>query len=281
MSTPSDATAALAAQATAPAPVVDDRLHPILAALGISADTGAVNITELDERTKGLGRELVAAVREHAVLVRRNRPTVVTDADVFALVRELTHGEEVLRRVGREFGKGADECVGLVGEELLIAKGEQDGIPTGRLIVPDGDGTEIVVKAVTTRAPDTYDVSGIVGVVADVAARQVAAGPPCSCDGPEGDGGCEHHNPNPDSVVTEREQLIAAEVARVACTELLGLLSSPKWASTKLDAFARAVAAVGHDGDAGVLQQARTRGAEQWNGKTEVVRETAKTRRRG
>lgn len=233
-------------------------------------------VDDLELAAKGLRPALVDAVRERVRLVRADRPTVVTDADVFPLVRQLTHAEEVLRRIGSAWTGAADECRAIAGEELLTAKGEQDGIPTGRLIVPDGDGTEIVVKAKTTRLPDTFDVSGIVGVVGDQAARSVFDGG-CGCDtSPETTGG-------PDELCPEhgRPESLAAAAAREAAAFVLTLLSSPKWASTKLDAFARALAAAGHDTDAGVLQQARTKGAEQWNGQTEVTREEAKRRRRG
>lgn len=232
-------------------------------------------VDDLDAYSKGLRPALVDAVRERVRLVRADRGTVVTDADVFPLVRQLTAAEEVLRRIGGAWTGAADECRSIAGEELLTAKGEQDGVPQGRLIVPDGTGHEIVVRAKVKRGADTFDVSGIVGVVAEAAARAHAA-KGCGClpyeaggDGPERD--CVVHGDPP---------VVAAEVARLACHELLGLLSSPKWATTKLDAFARALAAAGHDGDAGVLQQARVKGAETWDGTTEVVREEAKARRR-
>lgn len=259
-----------------------ERREPDRAALPVLFANVAAGLVDgiapdhLDAVTKRLKPGLIDAVRERVRQVRAVRPAVVTDADVFPLVRQLTYAEEVLRRIGTAWTGAADECRAIAGEELLTAKGEQDGIPTGRLIVPDGDGTEIVVRAKTTKLPDTYDVSGIVGVTAEAAARAVAA-KGCEClhpaaggDGPERD--CPEHG---DPIV------VGAEVARLACHELLGLLSSPKWASTKLDAFARALSAAGHDADAGVLQQARVKGAEQWNGATEVVREEAKKRRRG
>jgi hypothetical protein len=235
----------------------------------LSAATGAlvagIDVEALDAATRTLGPALKDAVRERVRLVRADRPPVVTDADVFPLVRQLTAAEDVLRRIGRAWTGAADECVSIAGEELLTAKGEQDGIPQGRLIVPDGTGQEIVVKAKTQRAPDTYDAAGIVGVIADAAVRAEQV-----CITSEAADA-------PVSLFTAEE---AAGMARLACTQLLEVLTSPRFASTKVDALARTLAAAGHDTDAGVLQQARIRGAQSWNGATEVVREEAKRRRR-
>lgn len=98
-----------------------------------------------------LKAELVARVtRERAV-----RGDVHQEEDVYALVRALAGARDLLHEYAYEFAGAEGSATQMLEEELVAAVGEQDGIPTSGLKVPDLNGTDIHFDLATS---NTYDI---------------------------------------------------------------------------------------------------------------------------
>jgi len=242
------------------------------APLGTAA--GVLDLDALELFATGLRSQLEHGLQMAVAQMREARGTVVTQEDTYELVRRLAHAQDVLTKTGKAFTDAAKACTGHIEDELILGVGEQDGVPVGRMVVPTG-GQEYVVSPSYRPGPDVWDVGSIVGVVADVAAAEHAASG-CHCQPYEAGG----DGPERDCVVHGDPVTVSQEVAGNACHKLLGLLASPKWASTKVDALRRSLAGT-PDGDrmAGVLGQARNKGERVYQGVT-VELEEAKARRR-
>lgn len=82
---------------------------------------------------------------ENIQLVRAERDVVARE-DTFALVRDLQRFREVAADYARAFSSAARVAAQELEEELKYAVGEQDGIPTSSMSVPDTDGTKIKIS---------------------------------------------------------------------------------------------------------------------------------------
>ena len=236
--------------------------------------TGALDLDALEAGVVHLRQQLEHALATAVAEMRAARGTVVSQEDTYELVRRLAHAQSVLGSWASAFTAASKACVQHIEDELITGVGEQDGIPVGRMVVPTGGPHEYVVSPAYRAGSDVWDVASIIGVVADVAAAEHAA-PGCSCDtGPGTEG------PEQDCVVHGDPAMVSREVAANAGHKLLGLLASPKWASTKVDALRRSLAGT-PEGDrmASVLGQARNKGERVYTGVT-VELEEAKARRR-
>lgn len=217
--------------------------------LPIEAGDGTLDLDALEAANAGLRVRLEGAVRAAALQVRQARGRVVAEEDTYDLVRRLMRAQEALTQTAEAFKAAAAECRAQAEEELLTARGEQDGIPAGRMIVPAGP-IEYVVAPEFARAPDRWDTASLFGVLADLAAAE-----------------------------TDSNSADAAQAALAALTALWGLLASPRLASTKVDALRRQIAAQGDDGRAAALGQARVPGEQLYKG-VKVTAEEPKARRR-
>lgn len=232
----------------------------------LGTSTGALDLDALETGVVHLRAQLEHALATAVAEMRAARGTVVTQEDTYELVRRLAHAQSVFGQWAAAFTAAGKACTGHIEDELITAVGEQDGVPMSRMVVPTG-GQEYVVSPKYRAGTDRWDVASILGVVCDLA----VAGQPVPTTDPDNDGLQAHEK-------ALREY--ASEVAGDACHKLMGLLSSPKWSSTKVDALRRQVAG-STDGDrmAGVLGQARVKGERVYEGVT-VELEEAKARRR-
>lgn len=242
----------------------------------LGTSSGALDLDALEAGVVHLRSQLEGALATAVAEMRAARGAVVSQEDTYELVRRLAHAQSVLSQWAGAFTAASKACTGHIEDELITAVGEQDGIPVGRMVVPTG-GQEYVVSPAYRAGTDSWDVHSIIGVVADVAAAEHAASG-CSCNW---DGNPETYDgPAQDCVVHGDPATVAREVAGNAGHKLLGLLASPKWASTKVDALRRSLAG-NAEGDrlASVLGQARNKGERVYTGVT-VELEEAKARRR-
>lgn len=101
-----------------------------------------------DHRT--LGKALQDGVNATIAQLRAARGDVVAPEDVYETVRWAQGIAESFHEYGRAFA-GAAVLVGQYAEEELVeAVGEQDGIPTRSLTVPDVDGSDIKLTKETS-----------------------------------------------------------------------------------------------------------------------------------
>jgi hypothetical protein len=101
-----------------------------------------------DHRT--LGKALQDGVNATMAQLRAARGDVVAPEDVYDAVRWAQGIAESFHEYGRAFA-GAAALVGQYAEEELTeAVGEQDGIPTRNLTVPDVDGSDIKLTKKTS-----------------------------------------------------------------------------------------------------------------------------------
>lgn len=101
-----------------------------------------------DHRT--LGKALQDGVNATMDQLREARGKVVTPEDTYETVRWAQGIAESFHEYGRAFA-GAAALVGQYAEEELVeAVGEQDGIPTRGLTVPDVDGSDIKITKETS-----------------------------------------------------------------------------------------------------------------------------------
>lgn len=87
-----------------------------------------------------VGQALKLALEERVVAARLARGDVHAPEDVNPLSRALLGTAEILADYGRAFNSAAAFAKRELGEELLNAVGEQDGIPLGNHTVPDVAG---------------------------------------------------------------------------------------------------------------------------------------------
>lgn len=137
----------------------------------MSVDDG-FSRTELeltDERRLPAPHDLVGMLRAQLEEVvsnaRKNRGEVLTPEDTFDIQLGLAQVIEGLTDYGRAFTKVAREAKGYVEDELIEAVGEQDGIPTSGLKVPDPDGTTVVISRDTSNVY-TFDMHALLNAVA-------------------------------------------------------------------------------------------------------------------
>jgi hypothetical protein len=228
-------------------------------------ELAALTIPQLAAAAAGLGPALAARVRETAQAIRNDRaPGRVHAADTFALVRSLTAAQEVLSDVARGFTAGADAARQEIAEDIIAVHGEQDGIPGGRLVVPDLDGTEIVARPDFGSAGRSWDVSTLVETLISVA--RLGAEPIVGAGIPVADLG--------EAYVAGLE---AGARAMAGLLEEIGAFKDP--AVTKVDALGRKLAGQGHDRLTRALDASSAPGTRRYKGVV-VEREAAKTRRR-
>lgn len=120
---------------------------------------------------RDVGTMLIAnlAVRVHHA--RTARGDVHQPEDVYPLVRSLAGAKEMLEDYARAFTTAAAEAKYNLDDELVAAVGEQAGIPTSGLTVPDVDGTDIHLTLATPNSHDIGMDAVLNVVVADVLAR--------------------------------------------------------------------------------------------------------------
>lgn len=230
----------------------------------VPVDLTALTIPQLAEAARGLGPALAGKIREDAQKIRAERVGSVHDADTFALIRSLAAAHDVLSAVADGFTAGAAAAQAEAAEDLVAVHGEQDGIPQGRLVVPDLDGTEVVVNTAWKSGARTWSTDTIVETLTSLARLE-------ACDG-------DDLAALPADV--EAAYLLGVETgARRMHTGLdtIGALKDPS--ATKVDALARVLAGTGRDRLARALQAASVAGARVYVGVT-LKREAAKARRR-
>lgn len=132
-----------------------------------------------DHRT--LGKALQDGVNATMAQLRAARGEVVAPEDVYEAVRWAQGIADSFHEYGRAFA-GAAALVGQYAEEELVdAVGEQDGIPTRSLTVPDVDGSDIkltkqtsnthhinqdaVLRALAVSFVQEHDVTGELSVI--------------------------------------------------------------------------------------------------------------------
>jgi hypothetical protein len=132
-----------------------------------------------DHRT--LGKALQDGVNDTMAQLRAARGKVVAPEDTYETVRWAQGIAESFHEYGRAFA-GAAALVGQYAEEELTeAVGEQDGIPTQSLTVPDVDGSDIqlakqtsnthhidkgaVLRALAVSFVQQHDVTGELSVI--------------------------------------------------------------------------------------------------------------------
>lgn len=115
-----------------------------------------------------LRRDLIAALRHGAGMVRQARGTVVVPEDTYDLVRRLTAAQESLLSVASAFTEAAKEAGALIEEEALAVSGaELDGVLLSSLFVPDGEGRRIAVRADRESSSSVWDVDSLIAWVAE------------------------------------------------------------------------------------------------------------------
>lgn len=115
-----------------------------------------------------LREALLLRLERLVIEARRERGDVTLPEDTFALVRSLARSRELLGEYQDAMSAAQRFVDGEITEELTEAVGEQDGVPTGNLTVPDLDGTNI--RLVRDQSNEySVDVTALMSVViADV-----------------------------------------------------------------------------------------------------------------
>ena len=115
-------------------------------------------------------------MRDHLVNVvlqaRAERGEVHTPEDVFPVVNRLADVIDGLDDYAYAFKTVRAEAVAFIGDELELAVGEQDGIPSQGLKVPAPDGTTVDVALDVASGKYSFDLDALITAVA------VAACPP-------------------------------------------------------------------------------------------------------
>jgi hypothetical protein len=110
--------------------------------------------------------ELKRAFRAAVQRERDRRGDIVTETQVYPLVRAVEGFRDIATAYSRAFKLVADDAAGVLVDELVEARGEdKDGIPDGRLYVPDADGSFIKVAPKTLNRHD-IDSGQVIAVVA-------------------------------------------------------------------------------------------------------------------
>jgi hypothetical protein len=179
---------------------------------------------------------------EHVARERDQRGHVHQPEDVFALVRKLAGAHDVLGEYANAFSNAASMARRELESELVTAVGEQDGIPTSGLDVPDRDGTDI---RFTLAKGNTHDIelrTVIAAVVAATVAR-MSGGEPVQADDED------------DAAYDERYWRWFAHVIERAIDWVLSL-GTYTMQVTKVRAFAATLAGDGEDAMAAVVNGA-------------------------
>lgn len=123
--------------------------------------------------------------------IRTERGDITTPETVYPLVRSTEGYRDLMAAYARAFKGAADDAKAVLEEELFEAVREQDGIPMGRLYVPNSDGTAIKVAPKIENEQD-FDRDQVLGALAALVAEEWAAAveaedPPCQSiyDAPE------------------------------------------------------------------------------------------------
>jgi hypothetical protein len=134
----------------------------------IGGPDGQLDADALRALAPTLRRDLIAALRHAASMVRQARGTVVVPEDTYDLVRRVVSAGESLRSVAEAFTAAAVEADAIAGEEALAVSGaEHDGMLTASLFVPDGEGQRIAVRADYAAGSSTWDLDSLIGWVAE------------------------------------------------------------------------------------------------------------------
>lgn len=109
---------------------------------------------------RDVGTMLIAALASRVERLRQARGAITQPEDVNRLVRALGATKEMLEDYARAFTTAVGMTNEYLTEELITAVGEQDGIPTSGLKVPDLDGTDLVFSLMNgnTHTIDTAQV---------------------------------------------------------------------------------------------------------------------------
>lgn len=114
---------------------------------------------EVSLRLKEAFRLLVGRERER-------RGDITNETEVYPLVRSVEGFRDLARDYSRAFKNVSDDAAAVLVDELVEVRGETpDGIPDGRLYVPDADGTFIKVAPKTSNKHD-IDAGQVIAVVA-------------------------------------------------------------------------------------------------------------------
>jgi len=111
---------------------------------------------------------------EAVARIRTARGEIDGPEDVYPLVRSTEGYRDLMAAYGRAFKGAAEDAKAVLEEELLEVVPEQDGIPLGRLHVPNRDGTTIRVAAKTENEHDV-DRDQVLAALAALVAEEWAA----------------------------------------------------------------------------------------------------------
>jgi hypothetical protein len=92
---------------------------------------------------EAFAKELLDEFRNAVARERAGRGEVEVADDVFVMVRAVEAFRDLIGGYSRGLKKVDDDAKAVHAEELLEVHGDQEGIPQGRLYVPDDDGTLI------------------------------------------------------------------------------------------------------------------------------------------
>jgi hypothetical protein len=228
---------------------------PTLLPAPFADSAGALDVDGLRTLTARLRADLVESLRISVRDLRAARGTVVTEEDTYDVVRRLTDAGEVLRRLAEVFLSAASEADALTAEEVVIAHGEDEGIPRASLFVPDGAGQRIAVRADWGKGSDTWDVGSLVGWIAEDEAMEQVAG-------------------KYDDLSTEQEDVAVKDYAEVARTAMERLLALGRFnpSVTAIEAVRLRAAERQDDSTAALLRQIRTKGERIYRG-VKITRE--------
>jgi hypothetical protein len=113
---------------------------------------------------------VLAQMREHLETVIREeraaRGAVHTVEDVYPVVNRLASVIDGLDDYVHAFKVIRAEAVGFIGDELELAVGEQDGVPSQGLKVPAPDGTTVDIALDVTAGKYSFDLDALITAVA-------------------------------------------------------------------------------------------------------------------
>lgn len=176
-------------------------------------------------------RALIEQFNAAVARERQQRGDVARPADVWPMVRAVEAFRDLVDSYARALTDTSKTAKQVLEEELFEANGEQDGIPTSPLQVPDG-GSLIRVAANTANSYD-FDRSQVVAALAALVELEWAADP---------------HQPNP----ADDPGQFAAIVAERA----LDMVGSAALKVTHVRALAAQLGHSGHDALAQVVTDA-------------------------
>jgi len=257
--------AATFADATEPEPEAPNLPAPI------GGPDGQLDADALRALAPVLRRDLIAALRHAATMVRQARGTVVVPEDTYDLVRRVVSAGESLRSVAEAFTAAAAEADAIAEEEALAVSGaELDGMLTASLFVPDGVGQRIAVRPDYASGSSTWDVPSLVGWLVDDELSTYVAGDALQRAARQAG----------TTVPVNLSEDDAREVARNVVARLIGLdglVGLGKFAPSarEVEALRKRLAEQQRDADAAVIRQIRTISTRTYRG-VKVTREETK-----